>query len=104
MMGVSLPNEVLVLGVASGIGYGLLGVGLVLTFRASKVLNLAHGQIGAFAAVVLLEAVDRGAPYWAAFALAIAVAVAIGVLIEVGVVRRMAKVPPVIAMVATLGV
>ncbi len=92
------------LGVASGIGYGLLGVGLVLTFRASRVLNLAHGQIGAFAAVILLEAANAGAPYWAAAAAAVASAALIGAAVEAGVVRRMASGPPVIAMVATLGV
>src|SRR2546430_268144 len=69
LAGIALPPEVLLLGALTGLGYGLLAAGLVLTFRLSRVLNLAHAQIGAFGAVVLEELV-RGAgwSYWPALA------------------------------------
>ena len=43
------PTPTLVLGLISGLTYGLLGVGLVIIYRSSRIINFAHGQIGAFA-------------------------------------------------------
>ena len=43
-----VPYGILVSGLASGIAYGLLGVGLVLVHRSSRFINFAHSQTGAF--------------------------------------------------------
>ena len=46
----STPLPVAVLGAITGMTYGLLAAGLVLIFRTNKIINFAHGQIGAFGA------------------------------------------------------
>lgn len=100
----SLPIEVVALGVVLGLVQGLLAVGLVLVYRVSRVLHLAHAQVGVFAATVLGLAVTRWhVPYLAAFPLALVVGAGLGVAAEVVVVRRLRHVPRVITIVATLG-
>ena len=51
--GLDLPYGIVVSGLASGISYGLLGVGLVLVHRSSRFVNFAHSQVGAFGAAVM---------------------------------------------------
>ncbi|KHL15896.1 UNVERIFIED_CONTAM: hypothetical protein LK11_19395 [Mumia flava] len=102
--GFDLGIDRLVIGVFTGLTYGLLAVGLVLVYRSSKFVNFAYGSIGAFGASVLgLLVVDWGAPYVLAFPVAIAVAAALAGGIEVGVIRRLAGRPSLIGMIATLG-
>jgi branched-chain amino acid transport system permease protein len=61
----------LVLGLALGGVFAMSGVGLVVLYRATGVLNLAYGAIGATGALIawsLLGGVNR----WIAYAVAIA--------------------------------
>ena len=91
-------------GVITGITYGLLAVGLVLAFRASRVVNFAHAQMGAFAAAVMeLLAVRYHVPYVIAFALALLIGALIGGVTEATVVRRLRNTPKLMTAVATLG-
>jgi ABC-type branched-subunit amino acid transport system ATPase component/ABC-type branched-subunit amino acid transport system permease subunit len=101
---VEVPGGVLVLGGVTGLTYGLLAVGLVLVYRANRIVNFAHGEIGAFAAAILAVAVNRWhSPYWVAFAGAVALGALIGAGSELVVVRRLRSTPPVMSVVATLG-
>ena len=61
-----VPVVAVVLGVIVGLSYALLALGLILIYRSTRVINLAHGEIGAFAAaiVAVLEN-EHGLPYWA---------------------------------------
>ena len=55
------PDRI-VLGLFTGLTYGLLAVGLVLVYRSSRFVNFAHGAIGVFGAAVLGRLVgDEGA-------------------------------------------
>jgi ABC-type branched-subunit amino acid transport system ATPase component/ABC-type branched-subunit amino acid transport system permease subunit len=93
-----------VLGALTGLTYGLLAVGLVLVYRSNRIVNFAHGEIGAFAAAVLGVAVTRWhSPYWIAFAGALALGALIGAGSEVVIVRRLRGTPAVMSVVATLG-
>src|SRR5437660_1929707 len=84
--------------------YGVLAVGLVLVYRSSRIINFAHGEIGAFGAALLGAATLRWhVPYWAAFALALAVSGALGAASDVLVIRRLRAAPLVITVIATLG-
>ena len=47
------PLPVILLGTIIGMTYGLLAVGLVLIYRTNRIINFAHGQIGAFGGGVL---------------------------------------------------
>lgn len=94
----------LVIGLFTGLTYGMLAVGLVLVYRSSRFVNFAHGSVGAFGASVLaLFVADWGVPYWIAFVVAIAVGGALSGLVEVVVVRRLEGRPSLIGMIATLG-
>ncbi|MCU1602994.1 MAG: putative transporter ATPase and permease protein [Frankiales bacterium] len=99
------PGPVLLLGVIIGMTYGLLAVGLVLIYRTNRIVNFAHGQIGAFGAAFFgIEVVRWHIPYWIAFVPALAVAALVGAIAEAAVVRRLRKAPAIMSVVATLGV
>jgi ABC-type branched-subunit amino acid transport system ATPase component/ABC-type branched-subunit amino acid transport system permease subunit len=101
----STPLPVVVLGTIIGVTYGLLAVGLVLIYRTNRIINFAHGQIGAFGAALFgLAAVSWGIPYWLGFVLALAASAAVGAAAETGVVRRLRHAPRLMSVVATLGV
>ena len=103
--GFEIPSAVLVLGLIVGLSYAILALGLVPVYKASRVINLAHGEVGAVAAVALAMLVrDYGAPYWLAFVVALALAAGLGALVELTVVRRLFRAPRMIVLVATLGV
>ncbi len=99
----SVPGFVLVQGLISGLGYGLLALGLVLIYRTNRVLNFAQGQLGVVAAVFLVKCYyDFGFDYWFALALALGLAAGAGALSEL-VLRRLFNRPRVLVMVATIG-
>ena len=105
MMGFDFGIERLIIGLFTGLTYGLLAIGLVLVYKSSRFVNFAHGAVGAFGASVLAMLVsDLGAPYWLAFVLAVLVAGGVAGLLEVVVVRRLAGRPAMIGMIATLGI
>lgn len=100
-----VPFPVIVLGTIIGMTYGLLAVGLVLIYRSNRIVNFAHGEIGAFAAAVFGVVVVRwGVPYYLALPLAMALGGAVAALAEVAVVRRLRNAPRLMSIVATLGV
>lgn len=99
------PVEEVVLGLVTGLTYALLAVGLVLIYKNSRVLNFAHGEMGALAAGLVPWLVIReGVPYGAALAVAVVVAAAAGAFTEIVVIRYLAKSSRLIVMVATIGV
>jgi ABC-type branched-subunit amino acid transport system ATPase component/ABC-type branched-subunit amino acid transport system permease subunit len=99
------PLPVLLLGTIIGSTYGLLAVGLVLIYRTNRIINFAHGQVGAFGAAFFgIEVVKWHIPYWIAFLPALVVAAAVAGLAEAAVVRRLRKAPAIMSVVATLGV
>ncbi|HVF76534.1 MAG TPA: branched-chain amino acid ABC transporter permease/ATP-binding protein [Acidimicrobiales bacterium] len=105
VLGLEVNAGLLVLGLVTGMTYGILAVGLILVYRSSRVINFAHGEIGAFgAAICSVLVVKAHFPYWIAAVAGVATAAAVGAGAEVVVVRRLAKAPRVMGLVATLGV
>jgi len=101
----STPFPVILLGTIIGLTYGLLAVGLVLIYRTNRIINFAHGQIGAFGSAFFgVAAVKWHIPYWVAFPMALAVSAGTGAAAETGVVRRLRNAPRLMSIVATLGV
>jgi ABC-type branched-subunit amino acid transport system ATPase component/ABC-type branched-subunit amino acid transport system permease subunit len=99
------PLPTVLLGVILGLPYGLLSVGLILIYRTNKIINFAHGQIGAFGSAFFgLAAVTWHVPYWIALPMALVVGAGVGSLAETAVVRRLRKAPRLMSVVATLGV
>jgi len=102
--GFQLPPPVLVMGLITGATYGLLAVGLVLVYRATRIINFAHGETGAFAAAVVgVLILNAHIPYWVVFPFGLLLGAGTGAMTEVAVVRRLRNVPRLMSMVATLG-
>ena len=103
--GFETPPAVLVLGSIIGITYGLLAVGLVLVYRSNRIINFAHGEVGAFAAsMFLLTSLEFGLNYYLLLPLALLVGAGTAASAEVVVVRRLRNAPKLMSIVATLGV
>ena len=99
----SIPSFVLVEGVITGLGYGLLALGLVLIYRTNRVLNFAQGQLGVVAAVFMAKlTADFHFNYWIALAVSLGLAAGAGAVCELTL-RRIFNRQRVLVMVATIG-
>ena len=99
-----ITPAVLLLGVIVGLAYASLAMGLVLTYKSSRVVNFAHGEVGALAAALLAWLVnDHKVAFWTALVAMMALAAVMGMGAERLVVRRLSQAPRVIVLVATLG-
>lgn len=104
----SLTYDLTLAGVAVGSAAALTGIGIVVTYRATGVLNLAHGAIAMVTAYVLRGlVVVHGWPLWPAAVLSLLiVAPGLGLLLDRAVFRPLAvrEAGPAETLVATLGV
>jgi branched-subunit amino acid ABC-type transport system permease component len=85
--------NLLIAGLTIGAVYALVSLGVVLIYRISRVVNLAHGAIGVFSTFVFHYALVKslGLPVGLAFVLTLGVGAVTGVTVErvfVGPVRR----------------
>jgi branched-chain amino acid transport system permease protein len=98
------PAGIVLLGLTVGSLNGLLGVGLVLIYRATRVINFAQGALGAFAAVLAFELMAvMHWPWVAAVPLSLLAAVAMSALLEFAFLRRLRTAPRTLVTVATIG-
>ncbi|MFC8371329.1 ATP-binding cassette domain-containing protein [Streptomyces sp. NPDC057239] len=104
----SLTYDLTLAGLSVGAAAALTGIGLIVTYRATGVLNFAHGAIAMVCAYVLRGlVVDRDWPLWWAAALTLlVVAPGIGVVLERFVFRPLSVRggDPARALVASIGV
>ncbi len=99
-----LPRGVFVGGAVIGALYGLVGMGLILVYRANRIINFAQAQLGSVPAVVVLLLIARhGFPYLLAIPLMLVMAALLGATVEIVVVRRFADSPRLILTVVTIG-
>ncbi|MGH2685420.1 MAG: ABC transporter permease subunit [Actinomycetota bacterium] len=104
-MAFSIPPETVVIGAITGLAYAVLAAGLVLVFRATRVINFAYGEMGAFGAAILAKLVlDEGWNFFLALAVVAVIGGALGAVIELAIVRRLFDAPRLILLVATIGV
>jgi branched-chain amino acid transport system permease protein len=99
------PPGVFVQGALLGLLYALVAFGLILIYRATRIINFAQTEMGAVGAVlaVLLIKIHHW-PYLAAFAVAMGVALVSGLVVDVAVIRRFNRAPRLVLSVATIGV
>ena len=91
-------------GVPYGCVYALMAVGLVLTYKASGVFNLAFGAQAYVSAIVFYVAVRAGWPRWAAFVVAVVVlGPALGLVLDRALFRFTRTSPPLVKLVPALG-
>ncbi len=99
------PAAILFLGAVLGSLSALTAMGLVLIYRANRVINFAQGDLGALAGVLSVSLI--GGPGWGFFPsvlVGVVAALLMGAFIEVTFVRRFAKAPRLILTVATIGI
>jgi ABC-type branched-subunit amino acid transport system ATPase component/ABC-type branched-subunit amino acid transport system permease subunit len=102
---VGVPANAVITGAVIGLTYALLAAGLLLIYRATRVINFAAGQIGTVCAFVLAKlVVDLHWNYFVAFAIALILGGAIGGIVELIVIRRLFQAPRLQLFVATLGI
>jgi len=93
----------IVAGLSLGSLYGLSGIGLVVLFRESGVLNLAYSAIGALTAFVSWELLDRGVPEPIVWFVSILVGAIISLVYGLVVAPRLSFRSTVERMIGTLG-
>jgi len=65
-------------GVASGMIYAALALALVLSYRATKIINFAQGAAGMLTTFIAFSLLTRGWSYWPAFVAVLLIGFAIG--------------------------
>jgi branched-subunit amino acid ABC-type transport system permease component len=97
--------KALVDGVPTGCVYGLVAIGLVLTFKTSGVFNFAFGAQAFTSAVIFYELVEKhGWPLVpAAFVAVIVVSIALGLLLDRFIFRMLRTAAPLPKLVTTIG-
>ncbi|HZQ26234.1 MAG TPA: ABC transporter permease [Acidimicrobiales bacterium] len=97
--------DLVALGLVVGMANALLAAGLVLIYMSNRVINFAHGELGAFAVAMML-ALTRNAHlnYWLALLLSLAATAALGGIIEKTFLSRLFKSPRLIVLIATIGI
>lgn len=98
-----LPLGILGLGAVSGLVYAINAIGLVLIYRANRVVNFAQAEFGSVAAVLAIEAsIQWRVPFVVSVVGALLVAAALGAFVEGIVLRRFARASRLILAVATI--
>jgi len=95
-------GAVLISGLVSGATYALLGLGIVIIFRSTDVVNFAIGDFGTFGVFVAFAMISRGLPLGLAAAAAVLVAGLLGVGTERTVIRALGPGKTFAALVLTL--
>jgi branched-chain amino acid transport system permease protein len=106
--------EVLVFGIQRGAIFGLVGLGLALVYKATRILNFAQGELGtvpAFACLMVMTGFTAGGDKAAnrglllpGIIVAVVLGAVLGVVLYAAVIRSLGKVSPVTSLVATAGV
>jgi branched-chain amino acid transport system permease protein len=79
---VSLLIQTIYSGLVNGSVYGLIGLGIVLCYRSSRVVNLAQGECYTLAGLITAEASSGGMPLPVAVACGLIAATLLGALLE----------------------
>ena len=99
-----LPAGVVLQGVVLGSLTGLSAVGLVLVYRACRIVNFAQATLGSAAGVLATQLFQhRGWNYYGAFAAGIVTAALVGALCDRLIIQRFFWAPRLVLTVATIG-
>lgn len=94
--------QLVVSGIGSGAAYSLVGIGLVLVFRTTGIINFAQGAFAIIAGLVTAD-LARHMPTVLAALIAIAVVVAVSVVMGLVAVGRRGVTTPVASLIITIG-
>jgi branched-chain amino acid transport system permease protein len=106
--------EVIVFGIQRGAVFSLVGLGLALVYKSTRILNFAQGELGtmpAFVAFLVMAGFSTSGGATAdrslllpATAAAVAVGALMGVVLHLAVIRQLGRASAVTSLVATAGV
>ena len=100
-----LNSQIVYDGVVQGLAIAVIAVGVVLVYRATRIINFAVGNIGVVGAVTLsLLVLQYGVPFWIALAIALLIGLVFGAAVEMTVIRRLKNAPRVVVLVSTIGI
>jgi len=100
-----LNSQIIFDGIVQGLGVAVIAVGVVLVYRATRIINFAVGNMGVVGAAVLsLLVVQYHVPFWVGLAVALLLGLAFGAVVDLAIIRRLRKSPRVVVLVATIGV
>src|SRR4051812_1808726 len=92
-----------ILGCGAGAAYALTGLGVVLIYKGSGVVNFAQGAVAMVAAFVCNDLVNSGLSVYAAAAVTVAGCALAGVLIYMVVMRPLRNASALSQVIATIG-
>src|SRR3954453_6809260 len=84
--------------------YAMFALGIVLIYRASRVLNLAHGVMAMLPSYVVVELRNRGLPMPVALIAGVASGALLGAAVELVFVRRLRRISETAQTVGTVAV
>ena len=84
--------------------YALLGMGIVLVYRTSRILNIAGGELAVFIGYLVAVAIESGTPFPIAVAIGMGAALALGLAIFWLTIRRIMGEPPHVGLMLTVGI
>ncbi len=100
-----VPIEIQGTSLIGGCITALYAVGLVLVYRASRIINFAHAGLGIVGGILFYVLVqERDWPYFAALAAGVAAATALGAAVELLFIRRFFTSSRLILTVVTIGI
>jgi branched-chain amino acid transport system permease protein len=83
--------QTIVSGLESGSWFALLGLAIVVVMKAADVPNFAMADIGLVATYVGISLAGAGVPFWLAVVATLVTGILLGVVIDVALMRRLAK-------------
>lgn len=83
--------QTLVSGLESGSWFALLGLAIVVVMKAADVPNFAMADIGLVATYVGISLAGAGIPFWLAVVTTLVTGILLGVVIDVALMRRLAR-------------
>jgi branched-chain amino acid transport system permease protein len=84
--------------------YALLGMGIVLVYRTSRILNIAGGELAIFIGYLVAMAIEEGVPFPIAVPIGMGAAMALGLAICWFTIRRVMGEPPHVGPMLTVGI
>lgn len=104
LLALEVPPQIVLSGAMRGLAIGVLAVGVILVYRSCRVINFALGELGALCAAGFVRlTVNWHWNFYAALVVTVVAGAILGGLLELALMRRLAKAPRVVLLVATIG-
>ncbi|MCA0239261.1 MAG: branched-chain amino acid ABC transporter permease [Proteobacteria bacterium] len=90
-------------GLATGSVYAIVALALVMIYQTTHHVNFAQGEMAMFCTYLAWALLQKGVPYWLAFAAATAIGFVVGAAVERVVIRPLAQAPVLAVVVVFIG-